>query len=131
VGCHTVATRGNPVQGMRAWAVLIDRQPVNADRINVLIAECSAKAEHIYRTLRAMDFEALKEKVQLQECYQLKKLFDAAGVDWRPTPPMLSAIRGKPLLTGIVPHGKMVTSLAEFKDFLRINQFAREVLGEQ
>lgn len=128
VGCHTVVTKGSAVAGMRHAAVLADGKKLPLNAWSGLIAELVMRAEEIYRRIRSLSFEELKAKVQLQECYQLKKLFDAAGVDWRPTGEMQQRMVGKPLATGVVPHGKMITDLEEYQQLFGINQFAREVL---
>ncbi len=127
VGCHTIVKKGSPVTGLKKYAVLADGRALNVSEIEALTTELAAKAEMIYRDIRTKDFEELKKMVMLQECFQLKKLFDAAGIDWRPTAEMLARIKDKPLLTGLIPPGKMVTSVEEYKEMFGINIFAREV----
>lgn len=129
VGCHTIATEGSPVMGMREFAVIADGKELPLSEIEALIIELSEKAERIYREIRGMGFEELKLKVMQQECFQLKALFDWAAYDWAPTQEMVSRVKNKPLLQGILPHGVMVTDLEVFKDIFGIRQFANEVLG--
>lgn len=131
VGCHTISKSGTPVQGMRKFAVTADGKYLSVEQIHNLINEISQKAEIIYREIRKTDFEQLKSKVMLQECYQLKKMFDAAGIDWQPTEEMRKRIIGKALLDGILPRGKMMTDIDEYKKLFGITRFAQEVLGEQ
>lgn len=130
VGCHTISKSGSPVSGMRKFAVTADGKYLSLDEIHNLIAELSKKAETIYREIRKMDFERLKQMVMLQECYQLKKMFDAVNTNWRPTEEMRDRIKNKPLADGILPRGKMMTDIQEYKKFFGITRFAKEVLGE-
>ncbi len=131
VGCHTISKSGVPVQGMRKFSVTADGRYLSIDEIHELVNELSKKAESIYREIRKMDFEQLKSKVMLQECYQLKTMFDSAGIDWQPTEEMKNRIKGKALLDGILPRGKMMTDIDEYKKLFGISQFAQEVLGEK
>lgn len=128
VGCHTINKNGIPVQGMRKFAVTANGKYLSLNEINNLVDELSKKAETIYREIRKMNFEELKSKIMLQECYQLKKLFDEANIDWQPTKKMVERIKNKPLLEGLLPHGKMMTSIEEYKDIFGINTFSKEVL---
>ncbi len=66
----------------------------------------------------------------LQECCQLKKLFEAADIDWQPTDEMLASTK-KPLLKNIIPHDRMIASLAEYENVTGITKFAKEVLNEE
>lgn len=53
-----------------------------------------------YNMCKEFDFEKQKEIYLLQFCYQFKKLFELAGISWRPSKEMKSAIRGKKLIKG-------------------------------
>ncbi len=129
--CHTINKSGIPVQGMRKFAATADGKYLSTDEIQNLVNELSQKAEAIYQEIRKMDFEHLKSKVMLQECYQLKIMFDFTGIDWQPTEEMKNRIEGKSLLDGILPRGKMITDIDEYKELFGIKLFAQEVLGEQ
>lgn len=129
VGCHTTLLSGDPILGLTKYLVKADDNVLTEESVAALINELAAKAELIYREIRNKNFEELKAMVMLQECYQLKKLFDAAKIDWRPTDEMKQRVKNKPLLTGLIPHGKMVTSIKEYEKMFGINIFAREVFG--
>lgn len=135
VGCHTLVTKGNPVLGLRKFVVLADGQAIDMLQIKELIQEFSEKAEKLYKEIRKKNFEELKEMVMLQECYQTRKLFNEAGVDWKPTRGMYERIINQPLMTEntltrkVIPEGKLLTDIDEYKETFGINRFAREVLG--
>lgn len=129
VGCHTLLIEGDPIHGLAHFAAYADGRPISLKKINELTAELAIRGEAIYREIRTKDFEQLKEMVMLQECYQLKKLLDAAGVDWTPTEEMKAAVQGKPLLTGLFPTEQLLTNLDDYKEAFGINRFAREVVG--
>jgi len=130
VGCHTIAKSGQPVQGLKKFSVIADGKTLAPEEIVNLINELSGKAESIYKKIRSLDFEELKKLVMLQECYQLHKLFTAAGIEWRPTPEMTARVENKPLMTGVITMGKLMTDLNEYRELFGINLFAREVLGK-
>ena len=128
VGCHIRPLSGNPVEGLRKYFVI--GRLLHPKKVTTLTTEFAHKAEVMYDIIKTMDREAIKLMVMRQECYQLKKLFDAAGMDWEPTPEMVARVKNKPLLTGLVPTGKMLTSVEEYKEAFGITTFAQEVLGE-
>ena len=130
VGCHTIALSGSPVQGMKKFVVIADGKVLTQNDIDELIEELSSRAVAVYQDIRSMDFEQLKLKVQLQETYQLKNLFDAYAVDWRPTAEMIARIQGKELLKNILPHGVMLNDQTEFNEVFGINKFKEEILAE-
>ncbi|MDD5341730.1 MAG: hypothetical protein PHI73_00095 [Patescibacteria group bacterium] len=128
VGCHTISHGLSPVEGMKKFAVSADKKPLDAITIDNLIDEFSFKATEIYKEIRQLDFEDLKSLVMKQECYQLKMLFDQAGIDWRPTDEMISRIKNKPLLRNIFPHGKLIKTTTEFEKIFGICEFEKSVL---
>ncbi|HLD61006.1 MAG TPA: hypothetical protein VJA27_02645 [Patescibacteria group bacterium] len=129
VGCHTVLQSGNPITGLTKYIVVADGKVLSDETIVALTKELATKAELIYQEIRKKSFEELKQMVLLQECYQLKKLLTAANLDWKPTAEMYARVKDKPLLTGLIPHGKMVTSVEEYKEMFGINEFIKEVLN--
>jgi len=128
VGCHTIVKSGDPITGLKYYVVLADGKILGPEELRVLIMELATKAEKIYLEIRKKNFEELKEMVMLQECYQLKKLFEAAGLDWKPTARMKEIIKDKPLQTGILPHDVMMTNLEQYKKVFHLNEFEDEVL---
>ena len=130
VGCHTIVRAGSPITGLKKYSVVIDGKVISEHEIDTLIQKSAASAEQLYKIIRQKTFEELKQMVMLQECFQVKKLLDAAGVDWRPTPAMVESIDKKPLATNVVPHGKMVTTMEEYLTLFNFKYFAREVLSE-
>jgi len=128
VGCHTISKSGNPVEGLKQYVVLVDGHKVQGDELDDLIDEFAGKAENLYKEIKKMSLEEIKEKVLLQECYQLKKIFEAAKIDWRPTEEMLARVRNKPLLKNIYPLDKLITSVEEFDEIFDVKKFTEEVL---
>ncbi len=131
VGCHTIPTQGSPVQGLRKYAVVGDGRVLSVKEVEELIQELSQKAESIYREIKKLSFEDLKQKVMLQECYQLMKLFEMGKMDWQPTQDMKDRVIGTSLMTGLLPHGVMMTDQKVYEEVFGIKEFAKEVLGKQ
>src|SRR3989344_2187956 len=126
VGCHTISKIGNPVEGMKLFAVYGDGKLLSETEIKNLVVELSEKAEKIYKKIRSMNFEELKEKVMLQVCYQLKKLFVEAAVDWKPTGEMIERIKDRPLPKGLLPNDIMMTSVKQYREVFNIQKFEDE-----
>lgn len=131
VGCHTIIKRGNPISGLKRYAVFTDRKMLTIGQVDQLIKEFSDKAEKVYNKIKQLNFEQLKRQVIWQECYQLKRLFEEAGLDWRPNWTMFQRIKNKPLLKGLLPHGVLMTNVFEFKSIFGFDLFAKEVFKDK
>ncbi len=129
VGCHTMLKSGDPITGLKHFCVVADGQVLNVAEIKSLIMQLAEKAENIYSEIRKKNFEELKQMVMLQECYQLKNLFDAAALEWQPSEEMVKATSGKLLQTGILPQNVMMTDIEEYKKAFRLLEFETEVLN--
>jgi hypothetical protein len=129
LGCHTVLKSGNPILGLKYFAVSINEKFITPNIIQPIIQEFSEKAVSIYREIRKKDFEELKQLVMIQECYQLHKMFSAAYMNWQPTEEMLEKIKNQPLTSNLLPFGRLMTSLDEYKELFHINKFEKEVLS--
>lgn len=131
VGCHTVLKKGDALNGLKKYSILVDGQEILIDKVSELVLDFSKKAEALYKKIQKMTFEEIKMKVINQECYQLKKLFDAANLDWRPSKEMIARIKNKSLLKNVLPYGVMVSSIEEFNKIFGIKDFAKEVLDKE
>lgn len=131
VGCHTLLESGNPITGLREFAVEADGRVVSPSEIQSLIETIAVRAESLYRSIREKPFEEIKKMVILQECYQTKKLFEAAGMNWLPTDEMLIRVKDKPLLSGLVPEGKIMTSVEQYEREFGFHEFSHEVLKQE
>ncbi len=129
LGCHTILKSGNPITNLTHFAVMVNGNFIAPEDIIPLMQELGGKAEKIYEAIRKKNFEKIKQLVMLQECYQLHKLFTAAYMNWKPTPQMQEKIYGKPLLTGILPFGKIMTNLEEYKELFHLNWFEKNILS--
>ena len=76
-----------------------------------------------------MNFEQLKEMVIMQECYQFKGLFEAVGMDWRPTDEMMERIKGKELIKDQFPLDLIIDNIEDYKELLGLNEFEKELLN--
>ncbi len=130
LGCHTVLKSGNPISGLKYFAVSINGKFVNNIALEPIIDELSQKATEIYQHIKKMGFEELKKLVMVQECYQLHKMFTAAYMNWQPTSEMLERVTNKPLSQGLLPFGKLMTNLEEYKELFHLNTFEEEALGQ-
>jgi len=124
LGCHTVLKSGDPIAGLKNYAVVANGKYLKPEAITPIVNELAEKASGLYKHLRTTNFEELKEMVMLQECYQLIKIFAAAYMNWLPTDELNARIKGKQLLKNILPHGKLMVDLEEYKELFHLNSFA-------
>ncbi|MFA6524877.1 MAG: hypothetical protein WCT33_01245 [Patescibacteria group bacterium] len=129
VGCHTISNGKSPVEGMTKYAIYGDGKKLNLINTENLIDELSKKATDIYSNINSMSSENLKLLVMRQECYQLKLLFDEAGIDWQPTAEMIEVVKSKQILHGVFPRDKFIESTEEFKKIFGIDVFEKEILN--
>ncbi len=128
VGCHTLVKNGDPISGMKKFAVVADGRVLSVEEIVSLVDILAQKAETLYKEIRIKDIEETKRMILRQEHYQLKKMFDAAGLDWNTTAEIHARVENKPLLDNFLPRGKILVSVEEYKEEFGIKYFAKEVL---
>ena len=95
VSCHS-QYEGDPIQGLKSYLVEVNGIPVTdhqeigkiKDRIELLAVEQ-------WKKLIQQDREELKRKGVFMRCYVFKDLFELVGMDWKPAPEMLEAVKGK------------------------------------
>lgn len=120
VGCHTVTKGGSLPDAMIAYGVDVDGKWHNsAGAVRKLAGYFLNEAKLQGHRVDAMSVDARKEKVFLQECYQLRRLLEWLGLDWRPTKEMRARIK-KPMRKDLYPMGKLVT-FSEFKKYFGVN----------
>ncbi len=128
LGCHTVLKKGDPIQNLTHFAVKINGNFIHPSTLIPIIQELAGKAEQIYANIRKKNPDEIKRMVMLQECFQLQKLFTAAYLNWLPTPEMYERIQ-QPLRTGILPFGKIMTSVEEYQELFHLNWFEKNILN--
>lgn len=129
VGCHTVLKKGSAINDLKHFAVLADGKFLNEEEITLLKNELISKAESLYKHIRTKNFEQLKYMAMLQECYQLKKLFESAKLSWKPNQEMIKAIKNKKLISQIFPPDKIMTNYEQYLKSFKVRTFAKEVLN--
>lgn len=128
VGCHTLIKNGDQITGMRKFAVVADGHFLTVEEIVLLVEVLAQKAETLYKEIRTKNIEAIKKLVLRQEHYQLKKMFDAADLNWDVTKEMYDRINDKLLLNNLFPRGKTLIDIEEYKEDFGIKYFSKEVL---
>jgi len=128
VGCHTISSKGSPVESLKKHSIVVDGRQIGNKKRDKLIEELSHKARDIYRQIKKMNIEQIKYKVLLQECYQLKKLFDAAQMSWKPTNEIIKRVKNKPIPTNFLPHGVVIKNVKDYEKIFGIDTFYKEVL---
>lgn len=124
VGCHTNIISGNPIDDLVHYAVYADGKPLGKDQIQQLTNELLKKSQDLYISIIDSGFEEQKKQALFQECYQFKKIFDKADIEWRPDNEMIERVKG----IQILPTPGVIQSLEEYRKFLKLDEFKAEIV---
>lgn len=121
VGCHIV-TSSNLAENLLKYAVVVDGKVKNQPKEILKLKEyfLNLASKHFLR-VKKLNFEELKQKVLLQECYQLHEFFDFLLMPWQPTEEMKKAVKNRPLLSGEYPRGRII-SYKEYCQYFGVNK---------
>jgi hypothetical protein len=123
VGCHIIYS-DNIIEKLTGYNFQVDgRAIVGFNQLRSLREKLMPIAAGQYEKFMGMDFENQKIKYLSQENYQLKKLFDLVGMDWRPSKEMLDRIKGKKLIEDVFPSYDM--TLERYIENFGINKMIR------
>jgi len=107
VGCHILYT-GNTIENLSRYRVEVDgRRLETLAELKDFRDKVMPIAAAQFEKYLGMDFENQKIKFVEQEHYQLKKLFDLVGVDWKPSSEILNRIKDKDLIRDVFPSYEM------------------------
>lgn len=115
IGMHSLYD-GPIVPNTLASAVKADDRFVRAEEIKPLASLIAERATAYSSLYEKLDVLETKRKFVEWEMYQFIKLFDAAGMDWRPTDAMLA-----PILAADIPMGIQLDSFPSLEDFKTSN----------
>jgi hypothetical protein len=94
----TLRSKSNLLKCLRYWAIEVNGQPVEAGEIASVYRSLARCVAFQVKVTNALDLEESKKWFLRSHCYLQKELLALAGIDWKPTDAMYSAIAGKPLL---------------------------------
>ncbi|MFH1316923.1 MAG: hypothetical protein ABII01_05375 [Candidatus Woesearchaeota archaeon] len=95
ISCHS-HYKGDPITGLTKFLVEADGKMINdLESIKQLSQSISLLSVEQWKKLTSMNKELLKRKCLFMRCYIMKPLFDHLGIDWRPTPEMIDAVKDK------------------------------------
>ncbi|MEW6407512.1 MAG: hypothetical protein AB1465_02370 [Patescibacteria group bacterium] len=122
IGCHTTFSGGQVTGNMLKYAIIVDGKYKNdLGEIRKLKDYFLRLAVEQWPRLKNLSFEKLKQKVLLQECYQLQRFFEFLKIDWQPTEEMKERIKDKPLLSGIYPRSRII-NFKEYCEYFGVNK---------
>jgi len=84
------------------YLVLLNGKPATGFKIEKLIQQIADKTGEIYLETKRYDFEKTKLKFLEQQAYELRWLFNSAGLNWRPDRVLIKKIKNKRLKTGFI-----------------------------
>ena len=100
ISCH-VQYDGDPISGLKKWRLEVDGQPYETlDKVDGLTQTLAKAASDQWKHLMKLSNDQIIEKGIWIRCYAFKDLSDALGLDWKPTPELLNAAKGKTLQDG-------------------------------
>ncbi len=123
VGCHTNIISGNSVDGLKKYAAIADGKILSKDKIEVLTENFLKKARNLYLYIMESGFEEQKIQALYQECFQFKKIFDKAGLDWRPNEELLNRMKGEKINAS---EGS-VKNIEDYRRVFKIDKFKEEM----
>ncbi len=96
ISCHSIF-KGDVLEGLVDFAVNVDGKFVDSfAEMEALKDKLMHHSVRQWQELTSLNFEQTKRKGLLQRCFVFKKVFEKAGMDWRPTKGMREAVRNKP-----------------------------------
>ncbi len=100
VTCHTQYT-GDVLNGLKQWRMERNGKPVvDIAEIKEIAANLAHIGAHQWGRVVGLPEAELLEKSVWIRCYCFKKARELLGLDWRPTPELLGAVKGKTLAEG-------------------------------
>ncbi len=100
IACHG-NYQGDPIAGLEAWRLEVDGKPVgDLEFIQQATRTLAEKSSRQWKRVLALSEPELIGKSVWIRCYVFKPLCDRLGLEWRPTPGLLDAVKGKTLQDG-------------------------------
>lgn len=103
---------GPVVPNTAAVAIEIDGKFVGREEIAGIAAKVAQYAVDYSHLYEKLDLERAKRLFVEWGCYQFIRLFEAAGMDWRPTPEMLA-----PIMKADIRMGVTLDSMPPYEEF--------------
>ena len=123
IGCHIVYS-DSIIERLTGYNFQIDGKEISGlENLKKLREELMPIAAGQYEKFMGMDLENQKIKFIWQEHYQLKKLFELVGMDWRPSEEMLDRVRNKELIKDVFPNYKM--TLEKYMETFGLNKLIK------
>lgn len=96
ISCHS-HYEGDVTNGLAYYAVEADGKFLTVDEIQSACSVYADAAVESWQYLKSLDFETLKQKALEIRCYGHKKLFELAGMDWKPSDVLKNSVKEKAL----------------------------------
>lgn len=123
-------TVANYQERLFGYAVEIDGKKEDRESVFKKITEKLARiTSEMYINQKKMSFEKKKRLFLGQQAYELKALFDLAGINWLPDKKLLLAISGKKLRKGIIDI-QFPTSKNEYEDYIGVT-YLKKIYADQ
>ncbi len=95
--CHSVY-KGDIINGLVAFSVEADGKILpDKGAIERILRPLENVCVQQWIRLKALPLEEQKNKGLLIKFYGMRKLFERVNIDWKPTEPMINAVKNKPL----------------------------------
>ncbi len=97
VSSHIISTE-NYQEKLKKYSVFVGNRSIkNLDIVMDIVENIAQKTSEIYLKQKNFNFEETKLMFLKQQGYELKNLFDLAGIDWKPGKDIRNRIKGKKL----------------------------------
>lgn len=103
VGCHFIVNGKPARESLTNFYLEVDGKGVNTlEGMNKINNELFEKSASIYQQVKSMNIDDLKQNILRQENHQFKDLFEAVGIDWKPSQHMQDRVAQKDLYEGLL-----------------------------
>ncbi len=119
VGCHATYSRQLP-ESLKSYAICADGRWISAEELEDTASYYLAAAQRQFTEYSRLPLERQKEIYFVQEAYQLRALFELAGMDWKPSEAFYKSVKNQPLLPSPWPDYNL--TFKAYKEKFGINR---------
>jgi len=122
-------TKDNYQDKLAKYLIFINDKPMlNSNKLFALTTKIAERTAQIYQEQKKLNFERTKIKFLTQQAYELKGLFDLAGLNWRPGQELLNKVRNKKLKSGGIIKMSYPANKKEYEDYVGVS-YLKKVYG--
>lgn len=121
-------TQQNYQDGLEKYYLSVNKKTVT-DTLNIekIIEDIALKTTQIYLKTKKLNFEESKIKFLEQQGYELKRLFELVGINWRPDKKMIRKVKNQKFKKGIIKIS-YPKNQKEYEDYIGVTYLRKVYL---